>query len=109
MPSLAELLAQKAELERQIALQQRAEREEAIARVRELMAQFGLTMADIGGASRPAPLRSVRPAPDTRAASKVAPKYRHPDTGETWSGRGLQPRWLRAALAQGRALSEFAL
>ncbi|MEY3251648.1 MAG: hypothetical protein RL227_621 [Pseudomonadota bacterium] len=105
MASLAELLAQKAALDQLIIDTQRAERERAVAQVRELMAQFGLTMADIGGAPRPAPLRQSR----SQAPSKVAPKYRHPDTGETWSGRGLQPKWLKAALADGRSLSDFAL
>lgn len=28
----------------------------------------------------------------------VAPKYRHPGTGDTWSGRGSAPRWLKEAL-----------
>lgn len=36
-------------------------------------------------------------------------KYRHPSTGETWSGRGNQPRWIKAALAAGRSLDEFAV
>ena len=31
---------------------------------------------------------------------KVAAKYRNSSTGESWSGRGLQPRWLKAALAE---------
>ena len=31
-------------------------------------------------------------------ASPVAPKYRHPVTGDTWSGRGPQPQWLKTAL-----------
>jgi DNA-binding protein H-NS len=109
MPTLAELLAQKAALERQIAEQSRAERDEAIAQVRQLMAQHGLTMADIGGSARPQALRGVRTATGPAAASKVAPKYRHPETGETWSGRGLQPNWLKAALAGGRSLSDFAI
>jgi len=31
--------------------------------------------------------------------SRVAPKYRNPDNpDQTWAGRGLQPRWLTAAL-----------
>lgn len=39
---------------------------------------------------------------------KAAPvRYRCPDTGQTWSGRGLKPAWLRAALEQDRSLSEF--
>ena len=98
MPTLQELLAQKEALEKQIAETQRRERDEAIARIRALMAEYGLSMADIvGKAQRKAPAR------------KVAAKYRNPDTGETWSGRGLQPKWLREALAQGRALDDFAL
>src|SRR3954468_12697616 len=41
---------------------------------------------------------------------KVAPKYRNPDNlAETWTGRGRQPRWVQAALAHGRALSDFAI
>jgi DNA-binding protein H-NS len=34
-------------------------------------------------------------------------KYRTAQTGETWTGRGLQPRWLKAALAAGAKLSDF--
>ena len=40
-------------------------------------------------------------------AGKPAVAYRCPLTGSTWSGRGLQPRWLKAALADGRKLAEF--
>jgi DNA-binding protein H-NS len=40
---------------------------------------------------------------------KVAPKYRHPETGETWSGRGLKPRWLTAAMKSGKSLESFAI
>ena len=38
----------------------------------------------------------------------VPAKYRGPD-GETWSGRGLTPRWLHALMTQGRAKEEFAI
>ena len=38
----------------------------------------------------------------------VAVKYRHPENSAlTWTGRGLQPRWLKAALAAGAKLSDF--
>jgi DNA-binding protein H-NS len=40
--------------------------------------------------------------------TKVAPKYRGPG-GETWAGRGLQPRWLQSLLKQGHKLEEFAI
>lgn len=100
MSTLKQLLDQKAELERQIADMQREERAAAIEQIRDLMNQYGLTLADLGGRT-----------PATRAPSangpKVAPKYRDPATGATWSGRGLQPRWLKAALDSGRSLAEF--
>jgi len=99
MATLSELLEQKAVLEKQIAETQREERAAAISQVKSLMAQYGLTLADIGS----------RPAAAPRPVAKVAAKYRDPVSGSTWSGRGLQPRWLREALAAGRPLSDFAL
>jgi DNA-binding protein H-NS len=101
--TLQELLAQKAALEKQIAETQRQERADAIAKVKSLMAEYGLTAADIAG-------KAGGPAPRTSSAGKkVAPKYRNPGTGETWTGRGLQPNWLKSALASGKKLSDFTL
>ena len=100
--TLSELLAQKAALEKQIAEFQRNQRSEAIKKVKALMAEYGLTMADIG-AGKPAP------APKRAGTSKVAAKYRNPATGDTWSGRGLRPKWLASALANGASLADFAL
>jgi|SRR5215471_5638421 len=40
----------------------------------------------------------------------VPPKYRNPDNpAETWAGRGLKPRWLAAALKQGKKLEHFSI
>lgn len=41
------------------------------------------------------------------AKAKPAYRYRNPATGDTWSGRGLQPRWLKVALEGGAKLSDF--
>ncbi len=101
MSSLSELLAQKAALEKQILDAQREERAGAIAQVRALMAEHGLTIADLG--SKPAA------APRRAGGAKVAAKYRNAATGDTWSGRGLQPNWLKAELAAGRSLADFAV
>src|SRR4051794_3198330 len=30
--------------------------------------------------------------------TKLAPKYRDSETGQTWAGRGRRPRWIREAL-----------
>jgi len=48
-------------------------------------------------------------AAKTRQGKSPAVRYRDPDTGHTWTGRGLQPRWLKDALANGRKLSDFDL
>ncbi|WP_271586073.1 H-NS histone family protein [Bradyrhizobium sp. CCBAU 53415] len=40
---------------------------------------------------------------------RVLPKYRNPQTSETWSGRGKRPRWLVAAIKSGRKIEEFRL
>jgi DNA-binding protein H-NS len=42
-----------------------------------------------------------------RKYPRVFPKYRNPQTSETWSGRGKQPRWLVAALKTGRKVEDF--
>ncbi len=101
MASLQELLAKKEAIDREIELTQRQQRNDAIAKVRALMSEYGLTVADLSakGAAK------SRPEP----GRKVAAKYRNTATGETWSGRGLQPKWLKAAVADGRKLEDFAV
>ncbi len=105
MATLQELIAQKDALDKQIEQTRTRDRDQAVEKVRALMSEHGLTVADLG--SRPA----VRPARKTTAGSgvKVAAKYRNASTGETWSGRGLQPRWLKAAIASGRKIDEFSV
>lgn len=96
MSSLKDLLAQRAALDEQISQTKERERAEAIAKVKSLMADYGLTAADL----------STR-TPKATKVSKVAVKYRNQATGETWSGRGLQPKWLKAAIAAGANLADF--
>jgi DNA-binding protein H-NS len=38
---------------------------------------------------------------------KVPPKYRHPTTGETWSGRGGIAGWLTREIDAGHKLDDF--
>jgi len=82
MATLQELLDQKAALERQISAATKASRGEAIVRIRTVMTQHGLTPADL------ATPQNHATGAHTGSRSKVAPKYRHPDTGATWIGRG---------------------
>jgi DNA-binding protein H-NS len=101
MASVSELLAQKVAIEKQIADAQREERANAVAKIRALMSEYGLTAADLSS--------RVSTGKRTSTVAKVAAKYRDGATGDTWSGRGLQPRWLKAALASGKQLSDFAV
>ncbi len=109
MASLSELLAQRAELEKQIVQTQREERESALNQIRELMGQYGLSAADLSGRSAPKAARGASAGANKGTGAKVAAKYRDAQTGESWSGRGLQPRWLKAAVASGKKLGDFAL
>lgn len=98
-PSLSELLAQQAALNRAIEQARAVDKAQAVARVRQLMSEHGLTAADLA-------------APKARGAvagKKVEPKYRDPASGATWTGRGLKPKWLQAALHSGKALADFAI
>ena len=116
MASLTELLAQRAEIEKQIEKTRREERESALIQIRQLMNQYGLTAADLG--ARGSAPKAARVAGNSsgsggrsggRSGVKVAAKYRNAQTGDTWSGRGLQPRWLKAALASGKKLTDFSV
>ena len=101
MASLKELIAQKEALELEIERTKQKDRGDAVAKVRALMEEYGLTVADL----------SAKRGPKPRAGkgNKVAAKYRDAATGDTWSGRGLQPKWLKAALGAGRKLTDFAV
>jgi DNA-binding protein H-NS len=99
MASLQDLLDRKAALEKEIEATRKQERTDAISKVRSLMSEYGLTVSD---------LSTKGPAKNSGGkGGKVAVKYRNTATGDTWSGRGLQPKWLKAALAAGRKIEEF--
>ena len=83
-----ELLAKKQELDAEIEQARRGEAQAALETVRETIAAFGFTPEDLFGTRR-----KSRGA--TRGASSGAPRFRHPETGETWGGRGPRPRWLK--------------
>lgn len=75
------------------------ERAGVIEELRRKIAEYGLTASDLKLATRSG-RRSA-------SAVKAVAKYRSP-TGETWSGgRGRKPRWITAALAAGKSLTEF--
>lgn len=82
------------------------------------MQAFGITVKDLQGAKPAKAGRkgvskkaggSAKPAKVSKKAGvTVAAKYRGPN-GETWSGRGLTPKWLAALIAQGQSKESFAV
>ena len=71
--------------------------------VEQTAAALGVSVNELLGLDK----ASKRSAATTGKSSiKVAPKYR--DThGNTWTGRGQKPVWLREAIAQGAKLEDF--
>ncbi len=98
------------DIQNQIALLQKQAEEikaqefnQTVQEIKAKMAAFGITVADLdGGKSRP------RKAAVAKSGSPAPAKYRGPN-GETWSGRGLMPRWLAALVAQGQSKESFAI
>lgn len=88
MSAYKELLAQREELERLIEEARRRENQEAIDKVRALVAEYELTPDDVFGKGR-----AIKPR-SSAAGVKVAPKYRDKATGATWTGRGKPPKWI---------------
>lgn len=92
MTSYKELLQQREALERQIQEARQRENQDAVAQVRALIEEFGLSTDDVFGRKR------------NVSGGQVAPKYRDPQSGSTWTGRGKPPKWI-----QGKNRDEFAI
>ena len=104
MSKINELIAARVELEKRIAEMQRDARAMNIAKVRAVMAEFGVTAADIKGKATVG-----RASTAVKPKRQVAAKYHNAATGDSWAGRGKQPRWLTAELASGAKIADFAV
>jgi len=74
------------------------------------MREYGLTPDDIVTAFKkgaPASKKGKKIGIASKSKRAVAPKYRHPETGETWTGRGKAPRWITEAELAGTNRSTF--
>jgi len=96
---------------------------EFAATVHEIQAKmqaFGITIKDLqsikvakGGRGKAKPSlakvpKAVKIPKVRKASAPVAAKYRGPN-GESWSGRGLMPKWLSALVAQGQTKESFSV
>jgi DNA-binding protein H-NS len=126
MSSLIDIQSQIQKLQKQAADIRTKEFDKTVQEIRDKMAAFGITLKDLQttkrkpradkGKAKVKVKRKVKVVAAKKTAAKkgkkagstVAAKYRGPN-GETWSGRGLTPRWMAALVAQGRAKQEFAI
>ena len=115
-PTLAALNAQIATLQAQADALHKQEVAEVIAKVKDAIAHYGLTAADLGfgkaagkaakssAAVRGKPAKKVRKSAAAKPAgnpSTKAVKFKD-DQGNAWGGIGKRPDWFKAALAAGK-------
>jgi DNA-binding protein H-NS len=72
----------------------------------ELEKRLAILNRGVDGIGEAAESNSMNGKP-RRKYPTVLPKYRNPQTAETWSGRGKRPRWLVAAMKSGRKIEDF--
>lgn len=97
MATYLELKAQAEALALQAEEARRAELDAIISAIREQIVEYGITPEQLFGRRR-----AVASGPH----APIAPKYRDPKTGATWSGRGKAPQWIAGAKNRNRFLIE---
>ena len=108
--SVADLDQVIAEAQRQREARRESGKMELVEEFRAKAAEMGLSLEELlrSPASTGRPTAKARQAKKGASAASPAAKYRNPETGETWSGRGRMPKWLALAEGQGRRREEFA-
>src|SRR5690349_2656423 len=82
-----------------------ARRNKTLGQIANLMKRHGVSLGELRGALTGG-VKGVRGGKGGRRR-KVPVMYRHPKTGETWSGRGRPARWVAAAEKAGHKRTEF--
>jgi len=83
-PQVAELMAQRESLEKELAEARRKEERLALIEIVQKMREYGITLNELLG----------RKAEARQDAAEAISKYRDPVSGATWSGRGRAPQWI---------------
>jgi len=113
MSNLIDLHAQIKKLQMQADEIRAKEYESVVQELVSKMEAYGITLRDLQQRMEKRPIRkkavvASKTVAKKRARASVPAKYLGPN-GETWSGRGLMPRWLVGLVAEGRAKEEFAV
>jgi DNA-binding protein H-NS len=117
--SYQSLVAEIARLQHQAALLREREKKPVLAAIAKAVHHYEITLQELreavgaavkaGKASlrKSAGARGLKPAVHPLTGRKVSAKYKHPKTGQTWSGRGSTPVWIREAEAAGVKRESF--
>ncbi len=89
MATYKELLSQIEQLKAEAEDARQAEISAGIAEIKQRMAELGITVEDLSSGKRMMMRRRA-------VATPGAVKFRNPQTGQTWSGKGRTPGWIRA-------------
>lgn len=74
------------------------DKKSALAAAQKAAAAHGFSLAEITGNTVETVKRKTKAAPKKASA----PKYRNPaEPEQTWTGKGRQPEWFKAAIAEG--------
>jgi DNA-binding protein H-NS len=92
MSKLSALKKKIAALEAQAERIAKAEMTSAIAKIKDIMSEFNLTMEHLSQS-----VAGKRAAKKTKAKTASVAKYVDPKTGKTWSGFGRAPGWIAGA------------
>jgi DNA-binding protein H-NS len=96
MKTYSAIKAEIAKLKKQAEALRKTEVAGVIAKIKEAIAAYALTAADLGlgrGAAKAMRTSKARSGKKTGTTIGVA-KYRDPKTGKTWTGRGKPPAWI---------------
>lgn len=93
-----------AKIQKKIKALQTKKRKPIINSIIKSMREYDISPEEISTAYNRKPIKKSKP--DT-VKKPVPPKYRNPQTNDTWSGRGKAPRWITEAEAAGTTRESF--
>jgi DNA-binding protein H-NS len=99
MKTYADIKSQIAKLEKQAEKARKTEIAGVVGRIKQAIAAYGLTAQDLGfGGAKSAGARAAGKSPAVKVGATVGvAKYRDPESGKTWTGRGKPPNWIVGA------------
>lgn len=96
--SREELVSLRKSVDQALKASEREAKKNALAAAQKAAAAHGFTLDEILAGKKGG------------SGPKSAPKYANPkDPGQTWTGRGRQPNWVKDALSSGKSLDELAI